>query len=167
MQHHRHVRIKHGTIGHPKFTGPATEPAPLTAAEWGTWTVALLMSDIAYPGPIHESAVRLMAPGATFERLYERNLLEPCDDPGWFYVHDMAQYHTKPSQEPEAVAERVRRHRAAVTRETPVTRETRETPDETIRDDTSDSESVSKAVTSRARSREAGPGRGGLRQAMA
>lgn len=130
----RFVRVLWGSLGHPKFLG-------LTAAERGTWLTALLLADIAHPGPVHEAAVLEKCPDATFERLYERELLEQNGRPGWFNVHDLRQFHVPPSKAPEAVKDRVARHRAKkkgahVTTVTDVTAETDVTTDETRQDET-------------------------------
>lgn len=110
----RYARILLETATHPKFVGDRRRGwTPLSAAARGTWECALVLAEISYPNPVHEAAVELQAPGAAFDELYERNLLEPCDDaPGWFYVHDLDDFHRAPSDTAEAVAERVRRHRA-------------------------------------------------------
>jgi len=138
----RFVRVVHDSVGHPKFIG-------LTAAERGTWVTALVLADIAYPNPIHEASVLEKCPDASFERLYKRELIEKNGREGWFYVHDLKQFHVYPSSTPEAVAERKRRSRAnakvsqlsqvsqAVTDVTEVT------GDETIQDKTRDSTSSS------------------------
>lgn len=128
----RHVRVLHGSLGHPKFIG-------LTAAERGTWLVALILADIAHPAPIHEAAVLEKCPDASFERLYERELIEQDERPGWFHVHDLRQFHVTPSSTPEAVRERVARHRAKQDQKrtvTDVTAVTDVTTDDTIRNDT-------------------------------
>lgn len=128
----RFLRVKHSSLGHPKFIG-------LSAAERGTWLVAVLLGDIAHPGLVHESAVLEKCPDATFERLYERQLLEHDSRPGWFRIHDLKQEgHVAPSQAPEAVKDRVRRHRAAqkVTDVTDVTTENGRNGSNYIRDET-------------------------------
>lgn len=135
VSYSRYCRVLHSSLGHPKFIG-------LTAAERGTWQVALLLADIAHPEPVHESAVRLHCPDASFDRLYERTLLEAEPEEGWFRIHDLRQFHVAPSETPEAAAERQRRSRArrkeAVTPVTPVTPVTDVTPDDSIRDDNDD-----------------------------
>lgn len=99
----RYVRVKHASLAHPKFLG-------LTAAERGTWLVALLLADIAHPDPVYEAAVLEKCPDATFDRLYDRGLLEVDGIVGAFYVHDLK--HVYPSDTPEQTAERKRRQRA-------------------------------------------------------
>lgn len=132
----RYVRVLHSSLGHPKFLG-------LTAAERGTWAVALVLADIAHPEPVHEAAVRMHCPDAAFERLYERRLLELEGD-GWFRVHDLRQFHIAPSETREAAAERQRRSRARRRKEgsvTPVTDVTSVT-DVTTDDDDNDDDSI-------------------------
>lgn len=124
----RFARVLLETTQHPKFIGDDARP-PLSAAQRGTWITALVLANITYPNAVHESAVRLQAPGAEFAELYERGLLERTDDPGWFHVHDLPEHYRSPSADPDAVAERVRRHRANKKR--PVTAVTDETTDQT------------------------------------
>lgn len=137
----RYARVLHGSLGHPKFVG-------LTAAQRGTWVTALVLADIAYPEPIHESAVRLHCHDAEFDELYQRELIERNGKPGWLYVHDLKQFHVVPSSTPEAVRERKRRSRAnkrkdvtPVTHVTPVTNVTTDGRDEL--DELDESESFS------------------------
>lgn len=144
----RYVRVVHGSLGHPKFVG-------LTAAQRGTWLTALVLADIAHPEPIHEAAVRVHCQDADFEQLYERQLIERNGHgPGWFTVHDLKQFHVVPSATPEAVKERVRKHRAkkklaAVTAETNGNAGS-DIRDETIRDDSESFSRVGRPSTARA-----------------
>lgn len=140
----RYVKTLHAALYHPKFVGdPERGVPPLTAAEHGTYRVAQLVGDIAYPDAVHEGAVRVLCPGATFDALYERRLLDRCEQPGWFRVHDLEDFHVMPSAMPEAVRDRVQKHRDRRREHvTDVTDVTDVTVTEPNRDETTNTSSV-------------------------
>lgn len=104
----RYARLLHSTVHDPRFSRMSLE-------QRGAWLSLLLLQDAAYPACLNRDSILVTAllgddSERVIDELIDLGMLDDLDDRE-FDVHGIDHFHVMPSQTPEAVRDRVAKHR--------------------------------------------------------